>query len=63
MAPMQFVKVNTGDAPKAGERFAIGSIPTLILFDKGKERARLAGAVSANELTRWVQSHLRELRR
>jgi thioredoxin 2 len=58
MPDVRFVKVNTDDAPRAGEQFAIRSIPTLILFHKARERARFAGAVPASELTAWVQSHL-----
>lgn len=63
MPDVRFVKVNTDDAPRAGEQFAIRSIPTLILFHKAKERARVAGVVPAGELTAWVQSHLPDLAR
>ena len=57
MAP-QFVKVDTEAAPEASARYAIRSIPTLILFHRGQEAARLSGAVSAPELQRWIQSNL-----
>jgi thioredoxin 2 len=51
-------KVNSDTAPESSARFAIRSIPTLILFHEGKERARLSGAVPANELMAWIKSHL-----
>ena len=53
----RFVKVDTDAAPLSSTKYAIRSIPTLILFEGGKESARLSGAVSATELTRWIQTH------
>ena len=55
---VRFAKVNSDTAPAASGRFAIRSIPTLILFVGGRERARMAGAVPANELVAWVKSQL-----
>ena len=55
---VRFVKVDTEAAPEASARYAIRSIPTLILFHRGQEAARLSGAVSAPELQRWIQSNL-----
>jgi thioredoxin 2 len=55
---VRFVKVDTEAAPEASARYAIRSIPTLILFHRGQETARLSGAVSAAELQRWIQSNL-----
>ncbi|SPE27033.1 Thioredoxin C-3 [Burkholderiales bacterium] len=58
MPDVRFAKVNSDNAPAASGRFAIRSIPTLILFQAGKERARLSGAVPTRELMAWVTSHL-----
>jgi thioredoxin 2 len=58
MPQVRFVKVNSDNAPASSARFAIRSIPTLILFHAGKELARLSGALPANELTAWIKSHL-----
>ena len=55
---VRFVKVDTEACPLASARYSIRSIPTLILFDQGKEKARLSGALSAGELQRWIQSNL-----
>ena len=57
MPKVRFVKVDTEDCPMASSRYAIRSIPTLILFEHGQETARLSGAVSAAELQRWIESN------
>lgn len=53
---VRFAKVDTEAAPRASAKFGIRSIPTLILFHKGQEVARKAGAMSAPDLLRWVRS-------
>ncbi|SPJ17066.1 Thioredoxin C-3 [Burkholderiales bacterium] len=58
MPDVRFVKVNSDDAPAASARFAIRSIPTLVLFHTGKERGRMSGAVSADELLAWIRTRL-----
>lgn len=55
---VQLVKVNTDEAQGLGARLNIRSIPTLALFFGGKEVARQAGAMSANDIVRWTQSQL-----
>jgi thioredoxin 2 len=40
------------------QRFAIRSIPTLMLFNKGKEIGRVSGALPAGQLQKWVLQHL-----
>ena len=57
---VRFAKVDSDSAPSASGRFGIRSIPTLILFHGGRERARMSGAVSANQLVQWVHSNLPE---
>ena len=47
-------KLDTDAAPQTSQRFAIQSIPTLVLFREGKEVARHSGAMSAGELATWV---------
>lgn len=53
-----FAKVNTEQAQQSSARFAIRSIPTLILFHHGRELARLNGAMPASQLTAWLQQQL-----
>lgn len=55
----RFAKVDTEAARQTAARFGIRSIPTLMLFRDGVEVARQAGAMSAADIVRWVQSHAR----
>jgi thioredoxin 2 len=43
-------KVDTEALPELARRFAIRSIPTMILFRGGKEAERLSGAMPAREI-------------
>jgi thioredoxin 2 len=56
---VRFAKVDSDASPRASAAYGIRSIPTLILFDKGVEVARLSGAVPLGELIAWVRSHVR----
>ena len=49
------VKVNTEALPDLGERFAIRSIPTMAVFERGREVARTAGARPAAEIEAFVR--------
>ena len=55
---VRFAKVDTDAAPVASTRYSIRSIPTLVLFDKGSEVARISGAVPAGQLVKWVEQHV-----
>lgn len=55
---VRFVKVDTDANPRVSARLNIRSIPTLALFHRGRELARLNGAVSAADLQRWLASQL-----
>jgi thioredoxin 2 len=48
------VKVDTEALPAVAQRFAIRSIPTLILFRNGAETRRLSGALRAAEITKQL---------
>lgn len=50
----RFIKVNTDEEPGLGSAHGIRSIPTLAVFHRGREIARQAGAMPANELMRWL---------
>lgn len=52
----RLAKLNTETEPEIAARFGIRSIPTLILFNAGKELGRQAGAMSAQDIVRWAQS-------
>jgi thioredoxin 2 len=47
-------KVNTDEAQGIASRVGIRAIPTLMLFQDGRETGRSAGAMDAGSLVRWV---------
>ncbi|MGQ9862783.1 MAG: thioredoxin TrxC [Thiobacillaceae bacterium] len=51
-------KVNTEAEQALAARYGIRSIPTLVLFRGGREVARQAGAMGAQDLVRWVRAQL-----
>ena len=55
---MQVGKVDTDAQSALSARFAIRSIPTLILFRGGRELARQSGAMDLSTLSRWVDAAL-----
>lgn len=55
---VRLIKVDTEAEQQLGARFQIRSIPTLALFKNGREIARQAGAMSAQDIVRWTRSHL-----
>ena len=55
---VRFVKVDSDAAPVASTKYGIRSIPTMILFQGGREVDRLSGAVSAQDLVAWVKRKL-----
>ena len=55
---VRLAKVDTEAEPALGTRYGVRSIPTLILFDRGRELARRAGAGGAADIVSWVRSRL-----
>ncbi|MEO7431291.1 MAG: thioredoxin TrxC [Dokdonella sp.] len=55
---MRLAKVDTDAEPALGTRFAIRSIPTLIVFANGREVARQSGAMGTDDIVRWAMSQL-----
>ena len=51
-------KVNTEDEQGLAARFGIRSIPTLVLIHRGREIARQAGAMGADDIRRWTLGNL-----
>lgn len=51
-------KVDTGEERELAGEFGIRSIPTLILFDKGKMVDQVSGALPKPDLERWLDSRL-----
>lgn len=52
------VKVNTESLPDVAARFRIKGIPTLALFQNGRETARQSGVMPATAVVQFIQSHI-----
>ena len=52
----RLAKVNTEEEPALAARFAIRSVPTLALFQDGRELARQPGAMGLADIIRWARS-------
>ncbi|GAB5438791.1 thioredoxin TrxC [Falsiruegeria mediterranea] len=51
----RLVKVNTQKHQSTGGRYRIKGIPTMVAFERGKERKRQAGAMRAGQIEGWVR--------
>lgn len=51
-------KVDTEAHPQLGSRFAVRSIPSLLLFRAGQEVARHVGVMNTQDIVRWAQSKI-----
>ncbi|MCP5229362.1 thioredoxin TrxC [Accumulibacter sp.] len=52
----RLAKVDTEEEQALAARFAIRSIPTLVLFRNGREVARKSGAMDTASIVRWLRS-------
>ena len=55
---VRLTKLNTENEQSIGAQHNIRSIPTLAIFKNGKEIARQPGAMSKDDIVRWVKSHI-----
>ena len=55
---MRLGKLDTEAEQAIASRYAIRSIPTMILFSSGKEVARQAGAMSASAIVPWARRQI-----
>jgi thioredoxin 2 len=55
---VRFAKLDTEANPKASVGQRIRSIPTLVLYQGGREVARRSGAMGAADLLRWLDTAL-----
>ena len=55
---LRLAKVNTEEERALAARFGIQSIPTVVFFRGGREVARQSGALSAQDIVRWVHAHV-----
>jgi len=59
---MRFAKLDTEAAQEIAGRYNIRSIPTLIVFQHGREIARQSGAMETRALTGWLEPLARKRR-
>jgi thioredoxin 2 len=55
---VRLAKLNTEQEQQIGAKFDIRSIPTLVLFNNGREVARQSGAMMGGQIEQWVKSQL-----
>ena len=55
---IRLLKLDTEAEQTIAARFAIRSIPTLILFSGGREVARNSGALDQRSIVAWANKHL-----
>jgi thioredoxin 2 len=55
---LKLVKVNADDNPEASRRFAVQSIPTLVILDHGQVVDKQIGALPEHRLRSWLESRL-----
>jgi len=57
---MRFLKLNSDQSPELSTRFAIRGIPTMLLFEGGREVARVSGAMSSGDILKWADNARRK---
>jgi thioredoxin 1 len=55
---MVFAKMNIDDEPEASMRYGVQSIPTLLVFSKGKPVAQMIGARPRTHIEQLIESAL-----
>lgn len=55
---IRLAKVDTEAHQQAGAMFGIRSIPTMVLFVGGQEKARVSGAMNTSQIKAWVNQAL-----
>jgi len=56
---VRLLKLNTEQAQGYAGQLGIRSIPTMVLFSGGRERARVSGAMDAGSIVAWTRQNLR----
>ena len=54
---LRFAKLDTDAHAEIAQRYAIRSIPTMILFERGSEAQRVSGALDPARLRSWLEPH------
>jgi len=55
---VRLAKVNTEEQRALAQRMGIRSIPTMVLFENGREKDRISGALPADQIAAWAAGRL-----
>ena len=55
---VRLLKLNSDEEQAISARYAIRSIPTMLLFKGGKLKAQTAGAMDASHIAAWTRANL-----
>lgn len=58
MPNVQIVKLNVDNVPQIAQEYGVMSIPTLILFNNGKQVAQTLGFKPKEQLRSWIESYI-----
>jgi thioredoxin 2 len=53
---IRVIKVDIDQAPALAQRLGVRAVPTLAVFSRGRELARVSGALPEGELIAWARS-------
>ncbi len=59
MKELKFGKINVDEQPELSEKFAVASIPTILLFKNGKVIANRVGATTKETLREWINASIK----
>lgn len=57
----RFVKLNSDEEQGVAGRLGVRGIPTMIMYQDGREVARQSGAMTAGQITAWVRQHMQKV--
>ncbi len=52
-----FAKADVDNCPDISSKYSILSVPTLILFEKGKVKNQISGAMQKADLEKWIKDN------
>ncbi len=55
---VKFAKINVDENQELAGEYGVMGIPTMVLFENGKEKARISGALPEDSLKAWIEDNL-----
>ena len=55
---LRLAKVNTEEEQGIASRYGVMSVPTMVLFQNGREKARISGAMPAESIVAWARGQV-----